>query len=77
MGLQFRYQKAKLYRQVAMGEKHHMSISQGTISDYHLGSLLSQCLHVDEICVIFSSTLHLQLYSNLTFCWKLLCSKVN
>jgi len=29
MGLQFRYQRAKLYRQVAMGEKHHMTVSQG------------------------------------------------
>ncbi len=29
MGLQFRYQRAKLYRQVSMGEKHPMSISQG------------------------------------------------
>ena len=29
MGLQFRYQRAKLYREVAMGEKHHMTVSQG------------------------------------------------
>lgn len=29
MMLQFRYQRAKLYRQVAMGKKHHMSVSQG------------------------------------------------
>jgi len=30
MLLQFRYQRAKLYRQVAMGKKHHLSVSQGT-----------------------------------------------
>lgn len=29
MGLQFRYQQGKLYREVAMGVKHHMSVSQG------------------------------------------------
>ena len=29
MALQFRYQRAKLYREVAMGEKHHMTVSQG------------------------------------------------
>lgn len=28
MALQFRYQRAKLYREVAMGTKHHMAISQ-------------------------------------------------
>ncbi|XP_064392417.1 ion channel TACAN-like [Halichondria panicea] len=27
MLIQFRYQRAKLYRQVAMGEKHHMTVS--------------------------------------------------
>lgn len=29
MLIQFRYQRAKLYRQVAMGEKHHLTVSQG------------------------------------------------
>ena len=29
MGLQFRHQRSKLYRQVAMGEKHLLSITQG------------------------------------------------
>ena len=32
MTLQFRYQRAKLYRQVAMGQSHTMSISQGELS---------------------------------------------
>ena len=29
MGLQFRHQQAKLYREVAMGEKHLLSITRG------------------------------------------------
>ena len=29
MGLQFRHQRSKLYREVAMGEKHLLSITQG------------------------------------------------
>lgn len=36
MLLQFRYQRAKLYRQVAMGKSHPLSVSQG----------ISQCMHV-------------------------------
>ena len=36
MMLQFRYQRAKLYRHIAMGKKHHLSVSQGNIqSIYH------------------------------------------
>lgn len=33
MLLQFRYQRAKLYRQVAMGTKHHLSVSQGDLAN--------------------------------------------
>lgn len=29
MALQFRYQRAKMYRKVALGLKHHMSVSHG------------------------------------------------
>ena len=29
MTLQFRYQRAKMYRKVALGLKHHMSVSHG------------------------------------------------
>lgn len=31
MTLQFFYQRAKLYRQVAMGQTHHMVVTQGKI----------------------------------------------
>lgn len=47
MGLQFRYQRAKLYREVAMGEKHHMTVSQGE------GGKGSSC----AVCVIISTFL--------------------
>ena len=32
MALQFRYQRAKMYRKVALGLKHHMSVSHGEIA---------------------------------------------
>ncbi len=43
MLLQFRYQRAKLYRQVAMGKKHHLSVSQGRqcISENRLMQLIA------------------------------------
>lgn len=45
MTLQFRYQRAKLYRQVAMGKTHHMSVSQeSSISMVFDFSFLVVCL---------------------------------
>ena len=36
MALQFRYQKSKLYRQVAMGQSHQMTVSQGNIISVYI-----------------------------------------
>ena len=34
MALQFRYQRAKFYKTIAMGRRHHMSVSQGGWDQY-------------------------------------------
>ena len=34
MGLQFRHQQTKLYREVAMGEKHLLSITRGKVTSH-------------------------------------------
>ena len=36
MIVQFVYQRAKLYREIAMGKSHHMVITQGVEHDYSL-----------------------------------------
>lgn len=43
MMLQFRYQRAKLYRQIAMGKKHHLSVSQGIKLHTNLLYVMSSC----------------------------------
>ena len=60
MGLQFRYQRAKLYREVAMGEKHHMTVSQG---EGGRGLILSlSCMVISAIFLLSEGKL-----SNLRF----------
>ena len=60
MGLQFRHQRGKLYRQVAMGEKHLLSITQG-IALHHFvsnGNHFDLCFPRHEAdCVQFSNQL--------------------
>ena len=40
MALQFRYQRAKMYRKVALGLKHHMSVSHGMKRDWGYNNIL-------------------------------------
>lgn len=44
MLLQFRYQRAKLYRHIAMGKKHHLSVSQDMNSKLANMRILLACL---------------------------------
>lgn len=60
MGLQFRYQRAKLYREVAMGEKHHMTVSQG--EGGRGSSCLLSCMVISAIFLLSEGKL-----SNLRF----------
>ena len=49
MGLQFRYQRAKMYREVALGLKHHMSISQGMPAHTHT------CINLLVVIIVLCS----------------------
>ena len=44
MALQFRYQRAKMYRKVALGLKHHMSVSHGRQGDLEIFGIIYSSL---------------------------------
>lgn len=68
MGLQFRYQRGKLYRQIAMGQKHPLSLSkEGEKIKPSKMSILVVCLILIYVFQLYNSVtvMHLYLSSDL------------